>query len=236
MKRIVFACLLLASCAPPEEPQPPQEQTKPVIGINLVPAALNLIIEQEVSSESAYNRLYIHPTDGGGGNSGVTTGIGYDYSAVVQSRALSDWQELPEKSNIRLADTCGLSGSSARARLPGLQDISVPWEIALNEFQIVDVPRYWAECETAFPGFTDLRQNAQGAILSVIYNRGSSTVGPSRIDMRNLRTAIAQQDYEAMAASVRHMLVTMRSAWQSAGIYDGMVSRRNAEANLIETP
>lgn len=245
--QLIVLAFVLTACHPadssaPSLPASPVEAPaiKPtpeaVTGPALVPAGLNLIIDQEVSDQATYDKLYIHPTDGGGGDSGVTTGIGYDYSAVSRSRSLTDWEALPQSDNNRLASTAGLSGSPARARLPGLRDISVPWSIAVDEFQVVDVPRYWQECEQAFPGFDDLRPNAQGAILSVVYNRGSSTVGPSRVDFRTLRTAIANQDYDAMAAAVRHMLVTMRSAWQSAGIYEDMVGRRNAEADLILTP
>lgn len=219
--------------APAKVAQLPEKPSSPDI---LVAPALALVIEQEVSSQSAYNRLYARPTDGGGGQSGVTTGIGYDYSVVSRSRALSDWADLRAIYNQRLSETCGLSGPAARAVLPKLQDILVPWSIALAEFKTVDVPRYWAECQNAFAGFDDLRPNAQGAVFSVVYNRGSSTVGPSRVDIRSLRTAIVQKDYDAMADAVRHMLVTMRAAWQSAGIYEGMKARRNAEADLILKP
>lgn len=218
--------------APATVPEAPSAITGPV----LVAPALDLILESEVGSEDDYNRIYIHPTDGGGGDSGVTISIGYDYGYVKQSRALLDWQALPQDDNHRLAATAGLSGPAARARLTGLRDISIPWQIAIDEFQVVDVPRYWQECTQAFPGFGDLRPNAQGAILSLVYNRGSSTVGPSRVDFRTLRTAIANEDYDGMAAAVRHMLVTMRAAWQSAGILQGMTTRRNKEADLILTP
>jgi hypothetical protein len=241
----LLAALLLASCsekpnetsAVPPGVRAPSDSVRAIQPVGLlVRPALDLIVDQEVSGESAYTRLYARPTDGGGGDSGVTTGIGYDYSAVSQSRALSDWQPLGASWDARLADTAGLSGSAARSRLPGLQDISVAWAIAINEFQVVDVPRYWAECQQAFPGFDDLRPNAQGAVLSVVYNRGTSTVGPSRVDFVALRTSISTQDYAGMAAAIRHMLVTMRVAWQRAGIYADMEDRRNAEADLILQP
>jgi GH24 family phage-related lysozyme (muramidase) len=60
--------------------------------------------------------------------------------------------------------------------------------------------------------------------------------GSSRVDMRDLRTAVANGELQAMSNAILHMNVTMGNIWRREGIYDGMVARRRAEAKLVLTP
>jgi len=137
----------------------------------------------------------------------------------------------------RMAECSGdLSVSSAKRDVANLQDIVVVWNVAINEFNTQEVPNYYQTALRVFPGLDNLTTNAQSAVLSVCYNRGFQMNGSSRIDMRTLRTAVANKDYQAMADAILHMKVTMGPEWRDKGIYAGMAARRNAEAKLVLTP
>jgi hypothetical protein len=40
-------------------------------------------------------------------------------------------------------------------------------------------------------GFENLRPNAQAALVSLVFNRGSSMTGANRLEMRNLRPLVS---------------------------------------------
>lgn len=246
----LLAALLLAGCSPAvvrQAPAPPQVAKASVFapasiaepGTNLPPKARDLITDSEVSATDEahgyYDRHYERLTYPGG-ESGATAGIGVDLgqqSAEVTERS---WSSFVDVESVEKMEQCaGITGSRAKAIVTEYQSIQITWSPALQEFLGYEMPSYWSLTKRTFPGFDNLTNNAEGALVSVVYNRGSSMAGPSRIDMRNLRDAVAKEDYTAMAAAIRHMDVTMGNAWRNAGIYDGMAARREAEAQLILT-
>ena len=147
------------------------------------------------------------------------------------------WEPFLAHPDVKLLQGCeGVTGNAARTLCGTLQSIQIIWPSAYSEFNAFEVPNYWSLTARTFPGFNDLRRNAQGALVSLVYNRGSSMSGPSRVDMRTIRDAVPKKDYEAMADAEAHMLVTCGNAWRNAGIYDGMKARRGSEAILLLTP
>jgi GH24 family phage-related lysozyme (muramidase) len=78
-----------------------------------------------------------------------------------------------------------------------------------------------------------LRPNACGAILSLVYNRGTSTVGDSRREMKVLqKQCIPNTDYACIAEQIR----SMTRLWRGTVNENGLTARREAEAILAETP
>lgn len=191
-------------------------------------AALTLILDGETGGERQYNRNP-HP-EWPGGESGVTWGIGYDATAQSADLILQDWHALPEAP--ALAATHPYSGAAAKARLAAVKHILVAWDLSVGVFQDVDLVRNWQQARRAFPGFEALRPNAQGAILSLGFNRGWAMTGPARAEMRAIRDAIPKRDYAAMAAAER----AMKRLWRGTDIEAGMDNRREAEAKLFEMP
>jgi hypothetical protein len=249
---LIGATLSLAGCSPvalqvqatpamhaaPSKGLSPASVTQP---LQLLPKkAEDLITDSEVSStakgHSYYDRHYQMPT-WPQGDSGVTVGIGVDLGQQSEETTCEDWQGALAADIVeRLRACAGIAGTKAKALAGTMRDIKIAWHPAIQEFDGFEVPNYWSLTRRTFPGFDDLRTNAQGALVSLVYNRGSSMAGPSRIDMRNLRIAVARIDYNAMAGDVRHMDVTMGNSWRNAGIYEGMAARREAEAALILEP
>lgn len=192
-------------------------------------AALALILDGETGGEREYNRNP-HP-EWPGGQSGVTWGVGYDATAQTENLILEDWRALGEEGKA-LASTHPYHGSAAKARLAAVKHILVSWDLSVGVFQDVDLVRNWQQARRAFPGFESLRANAQGAILSLGFNRGWAMTGPNRVEMRAIRNDIASRDYDDMAAQERKM----ERLWRGTDIAAGMVNRREAEARLFTTP
>lgn len=218
----------------------PPAQVSPSFQLSQV--ALDLVTDAEVSASSTeghkyYDKHYQTATFPGEG-SGATWAIGVDGSQNTAQWTITSWTPYFDDTIVkRLADCTGhTSVSAAKEDVKNLQDIIIVWNTALNEFNTQEVPNYYQTALRVFPGLDNLSINAQSSVLSVTYNRGFSMIGASRVDMRNLRTAVANGDYKAMSAAILHMNVTMASSWKSEGIYAGMVVRRKAEATLALTP
>jgi len=196
------------------------------------PEALKLLLEYEVGGgESYYNRYLSHPTWPGGA-SGTTLAIGVDcgyYSPDELSRIFSF---LPQKQleAIRLAS--GKTGQAGKAYVQQIKplNITVSWDQAVNIFNTLTWPKFARLAENAFPGLDQLCDNAYGALVSLVFNRGTAMQGDSRLEMRNIRVLVPKRDYKGIAEELRKM----KRIWQGKGL-DGLITRREAEAKLVET-
>jgi hypothetical protein len=201
-------------------------------GVDLSDQGRALIYEFEVGGgERYYNRFLIRP-EWPGFASGVTWGVGYDGGYNSPAVIRHDWRALDGVDLGRLAATSGITGARAKAKLASVRDIVVAWGLAEGVFNEVTVARFAAMARRIFPGFDDLRPNAQAALLSLTFNRGDSLAGPRRVEMRAIVPMVPRRDYAGMAGQIRHMI----PIWAGTEIYAGMKRRRLAEAALMETP
>ena len=195
-------------------------------------AGLSLIYEFEVGGgEKYYNRYLIHP-EWPGAASGVTIGVGYDLGYNSATVITKDWYSLGTPTTGRLATASGVTGQSARAILPRYRDISIQWDISDDVFKRTTLSRFWALAQRTLPGFNELRPNAQAALVSLVFNRGSSMAGESRREMRKIRDLVPHKDYTGIAAQIR----SMERLWRGTDVGDGLIRRREAEAKLVLTP
>lgn len=197
----------------------------------ILPAQRNFIIEQEVGSvsESYYMRHFAHPTVPGV-KSGITIGIGYDLGYNSERDILRVWVKSGDR--VRLASVAGITRSAARAKLPSVKDILIPYWMAIEVYDTDTIPVYYQRMQRAWPSVDNLNPVAQGALLSIIFNRGWSLVGDSRVDLRTIARLVPKKDYQGIADAIRHMSVTMRTQWAGQG---GLFKRREAEAKLVES-
>jgi len=248
----LWLVLLIAGCHPAKVQDSTVETNLGAPQVRLTSPKLpqiaeDLITDFEVSSTSVngidgghgyYDRHYRTATYPGG-NSGPTVGIGVDLGQQSSSVTSDSWQSYLVANQVERFTKCaGVTGKSAQQLVKDLQDVIVPWKSAIDEFDIYEVPNYWSLTRRTFPGFDNLTLNCQGALVATVYNRGNSTVGNSRVDMRTLQTLIAETpiDYKNIANAFRHMEVTMGASWKAQGIYDGLKARYDATAKLAETP
>jgi GH24 family phage-related lysozyme (muramidase) len=189
-------------------------------------AARDLILEMEGFSSKP---------EWPGGQSGVTIGFGYDLGYVTVDQFESDWGERVRPGVCkRLKAVVGLRAQRARNRVGELADIRVARAAAEQVFETRTLPLYELRTEQAFPGVEALPEDARGALVSLVYNRGTSMVDDSpedrRREMRAVRDAVAKGDLVEIAAQLR----AMERLWQGKGL-GGLIARREEEAQLVES-
>jgi GH24 family phage-related lysozyme (muramidase) len=166
-----------------------------------------------------------------GGGSGITIGIGYDLGYVTVDQFESDWEPcLPADALARLKTAIGKTGTAAKNRAPQFADIIIKPGDAESVFFNRTLPLHALRTEHALPGVTGLPGDVQGALLSLMFNRGTSMVGDRRLEMRAIRDAVPQNDLPEIARQLRNM----KRLWAGKGL-DGLIRRREAEARLVES-
>lgn len=175
------------------------------------------------------------PAEWPGGSSGITIGIGYDLGYVTVDQFESDWCDFLSPSHIqRLKAVVGLIGIKARNRAQAFSDISIRRADAERVFLERTIPLCQLKAQQAFPGIEMLPLDAQGALVSLVYNRGTSMVDDSpqdrRREMRAIRDAVARQDLREIANQLR----SMKRLWVGKNL-GGLLKRRDAEAALVES-
>jgi GH24 family phage-related lysozyme (muramidase) len=196
------------------------------------PKALALILEYEVGGGKSYYEKYLSKPTWPGGASGFTLGIGVDCAYYSPTELEKLFYFLPKE---QLEIVKGASGKTSQAgkeytKLHKDSGIVISWDQALEMFNNLTWTKFAKLAEKAFPELDKLCDDAYGAIVSLVFNRGSSMSGDSRLEMRNIRALVLKKDYKGIAKELRKM----KRIWQGKGL-DGLLSRREAEAKLVET-
>lgn len=191
--------------------------------------AIDVIINAEISSPEYYKKK-LQVTNWPGGASGLTVGIGYDLGYNTKAQIAKDWAGLVDADTIKkLQSVAGYKGEDARKQLgPIMKSVSIPLEAAEKQFYKGSVPRYAQMALKAYPGLDQLLPDAAGAIVSLVFNRGTSFTGSNRREMKELKPLIASKDYNAIADKI----VEMKRLWQNTNL-TGLLARRDAEAALV---
>ena len=191
--------------------------------------AIDLIIQFEIGGRTYYDKALQKPTYPGG-ESGVTIGIGYDLGYNTEKQFLADWSPSLNLNFVNaLRPLCGLKGEKVKGLLRGeVLNVRIPYNIAYDVFVKTSVPRYYKATLSIYPQLAELNEDTQGALVSMIYNRGTSLNGERRKEMRNIVALVANKDYEGIAEEIENS----KRLWEHKGM-DGLVLRREAEADLI---
>ena len=191
--------------------------------------AVDLIIQQEIGGRAIYERRYQKPT-WAGGESGITIGIGADLGYMNEKEFLAVWSPNLNLNFINaLRPVIGLKGQQAKSMLKGeILNVKVPYNVAYEVFVKYDIPKYWLRTKAIYPQLETLNEDTQGALVSMVYNRGAKIEGDSRKEMKAIVDLVAKQDYEGIAEQIE----MSKRLWEGRGL-DGLVVRREAEADLI---
>jgi hypothetical protein len=191
--------------------------------MNLNNKGLQFIIDQETGGEDEYNR---HP-EWPGESSGVTIGIGYDLGYNDPSTISRDWTKHFDRIDLaRLVAVSGLKGEDAHAKLPFLKDMTIPWSAALDVFKEVTVPKFYLQMLRIYPQADDLEPEQTAALLSLVFNRGSSLSGDRRREMVGIKEALAKGNLRDVPPLFRNM----KRLWPDTL---GLRLRRDREADLF---
>ena len=171
------------------------------------------------------------PSQWPGGASGITIGVGYDLGFATADQFEEDWSPFLSTDEIeRLKDVIGLSGDKASQRASEFRDIKIKRADAEQVFKERTLPLYSQRTEAAFPGVDQLPAAAQGALVSLVFNRGAGMNGDSRREMRAVRDAVAEGNLQEIADQIR----SMKRLWEGKNL-GGLLKRRDAEADLVES-
>ena len=186
-----------------------------------------LILDFEIGGPKGYAKTYHRPCRPPG-DSGITIGIGYDLGYYQLNEFEADWRELLSPEDFeRLRSVLRLKGPAAQARLAWVSDITIPWEAAKHVYHKVSVPKFGRRMLSIFPGAEKLHRDCFSVLLSLVFNRGNSLKGESRVEMRNIRQALLDQKPELIPGELR----AMKRLWPDV---KGLLRRRDAEAKLFE--
>lgn len=165
-------------------------------------------------------------------SSGVTLGYGFDLGqqTIATMRAtISDFYT--EQQLSRLEAAIGFTGQKAKDLLSGISDII----ISKNDATILAMKmkaKYAQIVVDTYPEVLNTHPHSQGAILSLVINRGTSFIVPSvaaRVEMKNIQTDFTQGNLVDIPVQIR----SMKRLWVGKGL-DGLIKRREGEAKLFE--
>ena len=193
-------------------------------GHPLSPKAVNMIAKAEGFDQ---------PGKWPGYKSGITIGVGYDLAHKTRDQLYRDWKgKIPDAQLARLSGAIGLKGQAAKAASGQFRDINIPKNAALDVFHNTTLPRFYNQAKKAFPGLERLPRDAQGALTSLVFNRGAGMKGARRSEMRQIRGAVANYQGSQSLNYIAGRVQSMKRLWVGQGV-NGLLRRRDTEANMI---
>ena len=187
------------------------------------------VVEFETGGKSYYEK-FLKKMSWPKGESGITMGIGADLGYMTKEEFEKFFSKyFTKKQCERLNDVIGLKGENAKNALSKVKDIELSWDNAYKAFIEWTLPKFWKMTSDLWVGLDKLKEPAQIALVSIVFNRGSAIKGPSRVEMVNIKPYVMCQNYNAIAKEIR----SMKRLWQGKGL-DGLIKRREAEAKMVE--
>jgi GH24 family phage-related lysozyme (muramidase) len=189
-------------------------------------------LNHEVGGGKKYYDKFLSSFTWPGGASGPTIAIGVDCGYYTPSELHDIFEFLNDEQISLICEASGKTGQAGREYTKKLREakIIIDWENAVEIFNNLTWPKFSKLAERVFPGLADLCDDAYGAIVSIVFNRGSSMKGDSRVEMRSIKDLIAKKDYKKIATEIRKM----KRLWLGKGL-DGLIQRREDEALLVES-
>lgn len=176
-------------------------------------------------------------------SSGITIGCGYDLGYHTASQFEADWQGRIAKASIdRLRPTIGFKTVEpdrawkvvkARELVASLRDVSIPWDAAIRQFDESKMPKLISDLYRTLDNLDRLHPHARGALLSLVFNRGTGGFRSSRdrfrelVEIRLLMASGQSQDFAEIPGCLR----AMTRIW---GDQSSLAKRRRQEAELFE--
>ncbi len=206
------------------------EEASSLYSLTLSKKGFEQLINHEISSPGYYNLRLQRPVWPGGG-SGVTIGIGYDLGYNRASQIKRDWSPyLSDKELQLLISVAGKKGKNAKNKLKSVKSIRIPYEVAATVFSESTLPHYAKAAQKTYKGIEKLLPDAQAAIVSLVYNRGTRLSGSKRKEMKAIQALIKKQKYDEIAEQI----LLMKRLWQGTGL-NGLLKRRDDEAKLVSS-
>ncbi|MXP66019.1 hypothetical protein E0493_21990 [Roseomonas sp. M0104] len=204
--------------------------------------AYDFIVRWETGGRSYYEKVIRNRPVWPGYSSGVTIGCGYDLGYHEASAVRSDWEGRIGRAALeRLEPTIGFRTvepdrpakvERAKALVASLSDVTVPWDVAIAQFDAGKLPKLVADLYRGLENLDRLHPHSRGALLSLVFNRGRSFAaqGPRYAEMRAIAEAM-REGTPAAFGRIPRLLLDMRRIW---GPTSSISERREGEAKLFE--
>lgn len=228
---VFFASIMLSPAA---ALMPAGKVATPSVSGLAIPVSIECrdkIIYYEVGGKSYYVNYLSKPTWPKGA-SGVTIGFGYDLGYNTPDQIRKDWGDTLDSRELQACiSVAGKKGEAAKYALPAVRDrVRVTWDEALRVFECSTMPRFASLTKKAFILTDDrLHPHSNGALVSLVFNRGASMKGSSRAEMANIRSHIMNGRDSLVPAEI----TSMCRLWRGKGL-DGLILRRKWEANQFQ--
>jgi len=193
---------------------------------------IRLLYDYEVGGGKAYYTKKLSHFTWPGLSSGPTIAIGIDCAYYSPEELAGLFSFLPHDHLRMVQGSSGKTGTAGEVYTKRLREagITVTWDQAQGIFLNRTWPKFAALTDRVFPGADDLHPDAYGALVSLVFNRGTSLRGESRSEMRSIRDRVPSADYHGMARDLR----SMKRLWLNKNA-DGLLRRRDAEAAQIDS-
>lgn len=193
---------------------------------------LKLLIEYEVGGGKGYYDKFLSKFTWPKGASGPTIGIGIDCAYYTPQEIEKIFNFLPNEQILLIKGAIGKTGESGKeyTKILRKENITVSWEQAIEIFNNITWKKFTFLAEKTFPNLDKLCPDAYGAIVSLVFNRGTSLKGDSRLEMLKIRDMVPMKDYKSIASEIRKM----KRLWLGKNM-EGLLTRRESEAKLVES-
>lgn len=191
--------------------------------------AIDMIVFFEIGGEEYYNKKLKSPT-WPGYLSGITIGIGYDLGYKKLNDFKSDWSPFFNDRDLKiLSRAVSVKGNASKRFVPGFRSFSVSYEDAYSVFENVTLKKWINLLHLKFPNSDKLDKDVQGALISLIFNRGTSVVGHRRRHMLAIKKAILVGNVKEIANQIEKSIII----WKGTSVEKGLTKRRKAEAKMV---
>jgi hypothetical protein len=184
---------------------------------------VTVVVREEVGGRDYYETVTAYPHFPGA-ESGVTIGIGYDLRFQGPDNFEADWEGALSPEIIEDLRPC-LGKKGSLDVVAALGGIRIPFPAAWRVFTKSTLPRYVDQTRSAYPQFGGLPDGCRGALVSLVYNRGTALSGESRREMKAIQFRLSTGDFPGVAAEIE----AMKRLWPNS---QGLRDRRDREAEL----
>jgi hypothetical protein len=191
--------------------------------MNLSEKGISEIIRWETGGRKYYQK---HP-EWPGELSGVTIGIGWDLGHTPIQETISAWShKLGLSTFTALSAVAGIWGEDAKAILEKVEHLVIPWEAAFDVFSQHTLPNWYLKTLRIYPQIIDLHGDCAAALVSLVFNRGTSLAGERRKEMLEIQQLLRKGKLDEVPAQFK----AMRRLWPGT---EGLRTRRLQEAELF---
>lgn len=171
-------------------------------------------------------------------SSGITIGVGYDLRFNTEADFRQMWGDLLSPDLMEgLSRDIGKAGTKKRSAELKKMGIEVPFKAAWQVFIHKTLPRFYDETRIIYDSLDTLPPLCRSALVSIVFNRGTSLSGSRRQEMRAIaeiladaeRSGLSPQERKTILRGVEEQIVSMQRLW---GPETGLYKRRQGEANL----